>query len=330
MVAPLTLAGRARRISSILATTIFMSLFLTVACAGSDDSGDDDADSAMEMAPVAAATSASGSAMLAPDTAAESTGGAAPTPASDAEAAARQQTQGWQQRIIRTANVTLKVIDEEGGVGSALESVRVMATAKGGFVFSSNSYIEQERQFAQITIQVPVEQFDSTMNDLRSAPFVEEVVREESSSQDVSEEFVDNESRLNALRETERRFLALLSEAETVEDILRLEHELTDIRSQIETIQGRQNYLEQVTSFSTITVALQPSGDAIEPQLAGGDGFSITNIADRAWEHSRGAIEGILIATITLAIVGAAFLPVAILSWLAYRIYRTRVRGATS
>ncbi|HEX5166534.1 MAG TPA: DUF4349 domain-containing protein [Thermomicrobiales bacterium] len=327
MVALLIHPGRARRISSILATSIALSLFLTVACGGSGD--DDDADNSIANSqPVAAATTAVGSGVMASDPASERTGGAAATSPGET-AAVRQQTQGWQQRIIRTANVTLKVSDDGAGVGSALESVRVLATAKGGYVFSSNSYVEQGRQFAQITIQVPVEQFDATMNDLRGAAFVEEVVREESSSQDVSEEFVDNESRLNALRETERRFLALLSEAKSVEDILRLEHELTDIRSQIETIQGRQNYLEQATSFSTITVALQPSGAPTEPQSASGDGFSVSSIAERAWEHSRGAIESILIATITLAIVGAAFLPVAIFCLLAYRVYRNRFRDAT-
>lgn len=326
MVAPFLRVLRSRRIPSLLATMLVMGLFLTIACGGSDDDDDSAADSLM---PVAAATSAAGSAMV-PSSNDMSTGSTAPTPAEDAESDARQQTQGWQQRIIRTANVTIKVVEGDGGVSSALESLRVMATAKGGFVHSSNAYIEQDREFAQITIQVPVDRFDATMNDLRGAAFVDEVVREESSSQDVSEEFVDNESRLNALQETERRFLALLSQAETIEDILRLEVELTDIRSQIETIEGRQNYLEQVTSFSTITVALQPAGDPVEPQVASEDGFSLTHIGKRAWENSRGAIEGILIATITLAIVGAAILPIVIVSWLAYRVYRARFRDATS
>ncbi|MDQ3547303.1 MAG: DUF4349 domain-containing protein [Chloroflexota bacterium] len=327
MVAPFNFAGRARRISAILTFAIVLSVALTLACGSGND---DDGDSSGDDSEFGAATSASGSAMMAPSSADVQTGGSAPTSASEPSDGALQPAQSWQQRIIRTATVTLKVIDGEGGVSSALESVRVMATAKGGFVFSSNSYIEQERQFAQVTIQVPVEQFDSTMNDLRNAQFVEEVVREESSSQDVSEEFVDNESRMNALRETERRYLALLTEADTIDDILRLEQELTNIRSQVETIQGRQNYLEQVTSFSTITVALQPSGAAVEPQIASNDGFSASSIVERAWDQSRGWIEGILVATITLAIVGAAFLPIAIISWFAYRIYRTRFRDATS
>lgn len=328
MNAPTNVAGRARRVSSILLGTILVSVVLTLAC-GSDDSDDDSSGDDELMTMAAPTTAASGGAMMAP-MASDASAGVAATAPGETTSGANQPAQGWQQRIIRTANVTLKVIDGEGGVSSALESVRVMATAKGGFVFSSSSYIEQDRQFAQVTIQVPVEQFDSTMNDLRGAQFVDEVVREESSTQDVSEEFVDNESRLNALRETERRFLALLAQADTIEDILRLENELMNIRSQVETIQGRQNYLEQVTAFSTITVALQPAGEAIEPQVAGGDGFSATSIAERAWDYSRGWIEGILVATITLAIVGAAFLPVVIISWFAYRIYRTRFRNVTT
>lgn len=327
MVAPFTPADRVRQISSILKIPIIIGLILTVltvACAGSDGGDDDAVDTAM---PAAAATSAGASAA---SEALQSVSGGAPTPAGGSDDAALQPAQGWQQRIIRTANMTLNVIDEDGGVSSALEAVRVLATSKGGYVYSSSSYVEQDREFAQITIQVPVEQFDTTMNDLRTASFVDEVVREESSTQDVTEEFVDNESRLNALRESERRFLALLGQAESIEDILRLENELTNVRSQIETIQGRQNYLGQVTSYSTIAVALQPAGVAVDPQTAGGDEFSLSSIAERAWENSRGAIEGILIATLTLAIVGAALVPVVGLVWLAYRLYRTRARAATS
>lgn len=307
--------------SAILA----MLSLIFVACGGGESDDDAVGDDSM---PVAAPTSIGASAFAASESAPEPGQGDS-SDVDEPAGGALRQGQGWQQRIIRTANVTLRVSDDEGGVGGALESVRVMATAKGGYVFSSSSYIEQDGQFAQITIQVPVDQFDATMNDLRSAPFVEEVVREESSTQDVSEEYVDNASRLNALRETERRFLALLSDAESIEDILRLEQELTDLRSQIETIQGRQNYLDQVTSFSTITVALQPSGAPIEPRTAGGDGFSLSSIVERAWDHSRGVIEAFLVVAVTLAIVGTAILPFGLISWFAYRVYRTHFRNAT-
>jgi hypothetical protein len=306
-----------------IAVIIALVFVLALSCSGSDD-GDND-DSADASRGIAQPTTAAASVAR---TSSESTaGGAEPAAGADQSTSPDLAAQpGWDRKVIRTAHVSISVIDDGGGVPAAMEQVRNLAIGKGGFVFSSTSYVEDERQFAEITIQVPVDQFDQTMNELRSASFVDEVQREESSSQDVSEEYVDNESRLRALRETELRFLDLLGRAETVDDILQLEYELQNVRSQIETIQGRQNYLDSVTAFSTISVSLSPAGVAPRPENAG-EGFSFSHIAERAWEHSRGAIEDVLIATLTVAIFSVALLPVAILALIVWRIVRARQRA---
>ncbi|CAN5537619.1 hypothetical protein BH24CHL1_BH24CHL1_07300 [soil metagenome] len=217
--------------------------------------------------------------------------------------------------VIRTAQITLTVDDTLSATGS----VRNLAITKGGFVFSSTTYTEDDRQYAQLTLRVPAERFDETISDLRTAAYVVEVEREESSSQDVSAEFIDNESRLTALEETQRRYLALLSEADTVDEILRLERELTDVRSQIETIKGRQNYLSEMTSFSTITVTLRPDGET-EDEPDGG--MAVTRIFESAWERSIGALAGIAEAVIVIAIFAAFFVPLSIGTYALYRAAR--------
>ena len=217
--------------------------------------------------------------------------------------------------VIRAAQITLTVDDTLGATGS----IRNLATTKGGFVFSSTTYTEEDRQYAQLTLRVPADRFDETIADLRTAPYVVEVEREESSSQDVSAEFVDNESRLTALQETQRRYLALLSEADTVDEILRLENELTGVRSQIETIKGRQNYLSEMTSFSTVTVTLQPeNGTQNDPD----DGMAVTRIFESAWDRSIGALAGIAEAVIVIAIFAAFFVPLSIGTYALYRAAR--------
>lgn len=217
--------------------------------------------------------------------------------------------------VIRAAQITLTVDDTLSATGS----IRNLATTKGGFVFSSITYTEENLQYAQITLRVPADRFDETIADLRTAPYVVEVEREESSSQDVSAEFVDNESRLTALEETQRRYLALLSEADTVDEILRLENELTDVRSQIETIKGRQNYLSEMTSFSTVTVTLEPeNGTQNDPD----DGMAVTRIFESAWDRSIGALAGIAEAVIVIAIFAAFFVPLSIGTYALYRAAR--------
>ena len=51
-----------------------------------------------------------------------------------------------------------------------LHPVRNIAMAKSGFVFSSTTYIEQDRQYAQLTLRVPADRFDETIAELRGAP----------------------------------------------------------------------------------------------------------------------------------------------------------------
>jgi hypothetical protein len=226
----------------------------------------------------------------------------------------------YDRLVIRTAQITLTVDD----VVAATASVRNLASAKSGFVFSSTTYTQQDQQYAQLTLRVPADQFDDTITELRSSPWVIEVLREESSSQDVSAEYVDNESRLSALEETQRRYLALLADATTIESILRLESELTNVRSQIETIKGRQSYLGELTAFSTITVSLRPA-DAVEEIEDPDDGFSLARIFQNAWDRSSGALAGLAETTIVVMIFSLSVAPFGILVYIAYRVVRRTI-----
>lgn len=224
--------------------------------------------------------------------------------------------------VIRTATITLAV---ENTI-EATTSVRNIAATKGGFVFSSTTYVDHGHNYAQLTIRIPSDRFDDTVSELRSAGWVDEVIREESGSQDVSGEFVDNESRLAALEETQRRYMELLSEASTIDEILRLESELTNIRTQIESIRGRQNYLSEMTSFSTISVNLRPSDDSATPEPD--DDNSLWGIIESAWDRSTGALAGVAEAIMVIAIFAAFFAPIGFLVWLVYRFIRRRLRRA--
>jgi hypothetical protein len=73
--------------------------------------------------------------------------------------------------------------------------------------------------------------------------------------EDVTEEYIDNASRLRNMEAHEERILALYDEAHDIEDLLRLEEELARIRGNIEELGGRQLYLERVTA--TVKVMLE-------------------------------------------------------------------------
>lgn len=247
--------------------------------------------------------------------------GAAEAPAADAEREEVSQplVAPSEQQVIRTADIYLSVED----VGASIVTVRGIAMSAGGFVFSSSSYNDGSNLQADMTIRVPSDRFDEVLNQLRSASWVTRVDREQSSSQDVSGEYIDNESQLRTLRETQARMLELLGRAESIDDILRLELELQDIRGQVERIQGRQNYLDNATSLSTISVSLRP---VTAVASTGKSNFSVVNLLERAWNHARGAVEAIVVAATTTLIVAAFVAPFAAVALLVIRRYRNRSR----
>ncbi len=155
--------------------------------------------------------------------------------------------------IIRTANMQLVVDD----VRDTIDKITELAQSREGYVVNSSSWKEGERIVGQITIRVPSEDFNYAMSVLRSLAV--EVNSETTSSQDVTEEYVDLEATLRNLEATEVQLLKLMEKAVKVEDILNVQRELSRVQQDIERTKGRMQYLERTSAMSLIQVSLEQS-----------------------------------------------------------------------
>lgn len=153
--------------------------------------------------------------------------------------------------VIRTATLQLLVDD----VGLAESQIRTLADSRGGFVLNSQASGEADRRTASISFKVPARRFDEAINEL--AKLAIKVETQEVQGEDVTDQFVDLESRLRNLRAVEARLLQFLAQAQRTEDALTVNAQLTDIQGQIEAAQGRINYLKQSAALSTISVTLR-------------------------------------------------------------------------
>ncbi len=162
--------------------------------------------------------------------------------------------QPFQERlIIRTANMSLIVADTE----ESMATIAKMAEENGGWVVNSSVFqYNANAKTGNITIRVPSSGFNSALEALRNMAV--EVRNESTSGQDVTEEFVDVSARLENLEATADRVRGFLEDAETVEEALAVNQELSRLESDIEAMKGRLQYLSQSASFSTITVDLTP------------------------------------------------------------------------
>jgi len=161
------------------------------------------------------------------------------------------QTWATERMIVRTAAMSLVVVDVPG----TIDQITRLAEDFDGYVVSSERWRQGERLFGIITIRVPAEDFGDAMKALRGLAV--DVTREETSSKDVTEEYIDLSAKLHNLEATEEQLLRLMEKAEKVEDILNVQRELSKTRGEIEQTKGRMQYLERTSATSLIEVQLE-------------------------------------------------------------------------
>lgn len=149
-------------------------------------------------------------------------------------------------------------------------------------------------------VRVPVAAFQDFVVAVQKAG---EVQRVKTDSQDVSEEYVDAESRLKNQRVEEQRLLGHLQHSTTqLGDILTVEKEVTRVRQEIERIEGRLRYLRNRTEYTTVTLRVEErkSFQPSNPTFAA--------LIGRTWGQS--------LAGLTAVGQGMALFLVAIIPWM--------------
>ena len=180
-----------------------------------------------------------------------------------------------ERMIVRTGEMSL-VVEE---VTQACDEIAQLAVSFDGYVVSSRISGEEGDKRGWISIRVPDGKFELALAELRNLAV--RVKSESTSSEDVTEQYIDLESRLKNAEATEQQYLALLEKAEDVEDILRIYERLSWVRGEIEQIKGRMLYLERTSSMSLISVHLEPETTTKPLVRAGWSALEILKSAAR-------------------------------------------------
>jgi len=180
-----------------------------------------------------------------------------------------------ERMIVRTGDMSLVVED----VVETRDEIAQLAVRLDGYVVSSRISGEEQDRMGWISIRVPDDKFDQALAELRDLAV--RVISESTDSRDVTEEYVDLQSRLNNAEATESQYLALLEKAEDVDDILLIYESLSRVRSEIEQIKGRMQYLERTSSMSLISVYLKPAATATPLVRVGWNALEILKSAGR-------------------------------------------------
>jgi Domain of unknown function (DUF4349) len=168
-----------------------------------------------------------------------------------------------ERKIIRNATLTLEADDPS----KAVQRVASVAESRGGFVVTSES--RQQRgaggsksyEVYTVEMRVPAAQFDAALAEIRAA--AGSVTAQKISGKDVTEEYIDLEARLRTQRALETQLMEIMKGAEEVADAIAVQRELTNVRTEIERLEGRRRFLENQSSLSTISVTIEPHAPLI-------------------------------------------------------------------
>jgi hypothetical protein len=285
-----------RRLLPILFLSI--TVMALAACSGRGDSAGSSGDAGEPGAREGVATSLDAGSSGGGSVAAEETGKGAP---------GAFETPGIGPRIIKMASVRLSV--RRGEFHGAVDQARSIAAATGGFVVSSNqSQGEKRLMNGSLVLRVPERSYETVMRELGG---VGRLDGRQENAQEVSAEFVDLQSRKRHLEAVERQLLVLLERAESVPAALAVQSKLNDTQLQLEETRGRLRYLDDQTSFATISVNLR---ERLPVAAAGKDGIVETwKDGAEAFAHVAGRTF-VVVATIApilivlaLAALGARF-----------------------
>lgn len=157
-----------------------------------------------------------------------------------------------QRMVIFNAEMNLRVKNFE----KARNALEQKAKGYNGYIVqSSSSSYEDGQQSGTMTFRIPQEHFQAFLNDAEGLSV--EVYNRQVTGQDVTEEYVDLESRLRSKRAVEARLLEFMKNAQKTEDLLKISSDLANVQEEIEQIAGRKKFLENQTAFSTVTINVE-------------------------------------------------------------------------
>jgi len=159
-----------------------------------------------------------------------------------------------------------KKIIKDAHIGVQVDNYHDYRTKVDSSIHRSKGYISADNLNksdysinCNLSIRIPAESFETFLAFIEGGDV--KLLYKNVSARDVTEEFIDIEIRLKTKREVEKRYTQLLAQARTIKDILEVEEKLRIIREEIESKEGRLNYLKNQVAYSTIHLQITQNLD---------------------------------------------------------------------
>ncbi|NLP43969.1 MAG: DUF4349 domain-containing protein [Peptococcaceae bacterium] len=159
-------------------------------------------------------------------------------------------------KIIYTFEASLKAND----VSTAVKAIEERVKSIGGYISEARQNNIDEQVTAYLTIKVPVSEFENFKNIL---PEFGTISHQNLFTNDITLDYLDVETRLRSWEAQEKRYLEILQKANTVEEILRIEDSLANVRREIEVLKGQLRYWDNKVEYSEVRLNISSNQNTL-------------------------------------------------------------------
>lgn len=206
--------------------------------------------------------------------------------------------------VVQESSLSLVVKDIRGSIDKMIEHTK----SSGGYMISSSLSQPEEAPYGTLSLRIPAEKLKPALEYFRSLAV--KVASENLYGTDVTDEYEDIDARLETLDKIKAKFEEILARAEKIPDLLEVQRELINLQAQIDSLKGRQQYLEKTAAMAKVTLYL--STDEYVLPYAPAKPFRPAVIFKEAVRSLVGTLRGLVKMVIWVGVYGVIIVPAAL------------------
>jgi hypothetical protein len=207
--------------------------------------------------------------------------------------------------VIQESDVSLLVKDVVDVRNKILEHAKSI----GGYMVNASTSSPEDVPYSSVIIRVPSDKLQATLDYLHSLSV--KVVSENLVGQDVTDQYVDIDTRIATYEKTKAKYQEILDRATTITDITNLTREIINTQAQIDSLKGQQDALEKNAQMARLTIYL--STDEIALPYAPSETFRPNVIFKLAVRSLIGFARNLATLAIWLGVYAVIWVPALIL-----------------
>jgi len=161
------------------------------------------------------------------------------------------------RKVVQQASLELEA-EHAAGIYAFLSE---KANELGGYEFSFDIQHYENYSVVNAVVKVPPETLDAFM---KFAGEKGKIINQKMQSSDVTDDYYDAQTRVETKRKSLERYYALLADAKTTDEIVRMQNIIDEITEEIEVYEGKLKQWDKLTEMATVTLLIRQENDPVK------------------------------------------------------------------